>query len=53
MGARGFDFVQRNYRKERLVEDIKQLYRELLIPEIRVSMEFQGTRINERKEQNG
>jgi glycosyltransferase involved in cell wall biosynthesis len=48
MGARGFDFVQRNYRKERLVEDIQRLYRELMIPEIRVSMECQGTRINER-----
>lgn len=48
MGARGHHFVQRNYRKERLVEDIKHLYRELMIPEVRVSMEFQGTRINER-----
>lgn len=48
IGARGHDFVQRNYRKERLVEDIKHLYRELLIPEVRVAMEFQGTRINER-----
>lgn len=48
MGARGFEFVQRNYGKERLVEDIKRLYRELMIPEIRVSMECQGTRINER-----
>jgi len=48
MGARGHEFVQRNYSKERLVEDIKHLYRELLIPEVRVSMEFQGTRINER-----
>lgn len=48
MGARGHEFVQRNYGKERLVEDIKHLYRELLIPEVRVSMEFQGTRINER-----
>ena len=39
LGARGFEFVQRNYRKERLVEDIKRLYRELMIPEISVSME--------------
>jgi glycosyltransferase involved in cell wall biosynthesis len=30
MGARGYEFVQRNYRKERLVEDIKCLYGELL-----------------------
>jgi glycosyltransferase involved in cell wall biosynthesis len=39
LGARGFEFVQRNYRKERLVEDIKRLYRELMIPEISVSVE--------------
>jgi glycosyltransferase involved in cell wall biosynthesis len=38
LGARGFEFVQRNYRKERLVEDIKRLYRELMVPEFRVSM---------------
>ena len=31
LGARGLEFVQRNYRKERLVEDIKRLYGELLI----------------------
>ena len=48
LGARGLEFVQRNYRKERLVEDIKRLYRELMIPEISVSLEVQGTRINER-----
>jgi glycosyltransferase involved in cell wall biosynthesis len=47
LGARGFEFVHRNYRKERLVEDIKRLYRELMIPEICVSIEGQGTRINE------
>jgi len=47
LGARGLEFVQRNYRKERLVEDIKRLYRELMISEISVSMECQGTRINE------
>ena len=34
MGARGHDFVQRVYRKERLVEDIKRLYGELLNPEV-------------------
>ena len=48
MGARGHEFVQRHYGKERLIEDIKHLYRELLIPEVRVAMEFQGTRINQR-----
>jgi glycosyltransferase involved in cell wall biosynthesis len=37
-GARGLEFVQRVYRKERLVEDIKGLYHELLIPEVRVSV---------------
>jgi len=47
LGARGLEFVQLNYRKERLVEDIKRLYRELMMPEISVSMECQGTRINE------
>ena len=47
LGARGFQFVQQNYRKERLVEDIKRLYRELMIPQISVSVECQGTRINE------
>lgn len=48
LGKRGLEFVQRNYRKERLVEDIKRLYRELMIPEFSVSLECQGTRINER-----
>jgi glycosyltransferase involved in cell wall biosynthesis len=47
LGARGLEFVQRNYRKERLVEDIKRLYRELMSPEISVAMDCQGTRINE------
>jgi len=47
LGARGHEFVQQNYRKERLVEDIKRLYRELMIPQISVSMECQGTQINE------
>ena len=45
LGARGLEFVDRVYRKERLVEDIKHLYDELLIPEIRVSMECRETRI--------
>ena len=48
LGARGLEFVDRVYRKERLVEDIKRLYRELLTSEIRVPLECQGTRINER-----
>jgi len=30
LGSRGFEFVQHNYRKERLLEDIKDLYGELL-----------------------
>ena len=30
LGARGFEFVDRNYRKERLLEDIKDLYGQLL-----------------------
>jgi len=30
LGRRGFEFVDRNYRKERLLEDIKNLYGELL-----------------------
>ncbi|HEV2836788.1 MAG TPA: glycosyltransferase [Pyrinomonadaceae bacterium] len=30
LGRRGFEFVDRNYRKERLFEDVKSLYGELL-----------------------
>ncbi len=30
LGARGFEFVDHNYRKERLLEDIKDLYGQLL-----------------------
>lgn len=30
LGQRGFEFADRNYRKERLLEDIKNLYGELL-----------------------
>ena len=30
LGRRGFEFVERNYRKERLLEDIKNLYGQLL-----------------------
>lgn len=30
LGQRGFEFVDRNYRKERLLEDIKNLYCQLL-----------------------
>ena len=47
LGARGREFVDRVYRKERLVEDIKHLYDELLIPEIRVSMECREHGFNE------
>lgn len=43
LGARGLSFVERAYPKERLVEDIKALYRELTKPrvtsDIRVSLE--------------
>ena len=49
LGARGHEFVDRVYRKERLIEDIKGLYRELtkqqVTSDIRVSLE---TRINDR-----
>jgi glycosyltransferase involved in cell wall biosynthesis len=48
LGARGLEFVQRVYRKERLVEDIKRLYGDLLNQEvtsdIRVALK---TRINQ------
>ena len=50
LGARGLEFVQRNYRKERLVEDIKRLYRELLIPEVRVSIEAREHGLTKAKE---
>ena|SRR5688572_17158158 len=30
LGRRGFEFVDRNYRRERLLEDVKNLYGELL-----------------------
>lgn len=48
LGARGLEFVERVYRKERLIEDIKGLYRELtmqqVVSDIRVSLK---TRIND------
>lgn len=48
LGTRGLEFVERVYRKERLVEDIKRLYDELLIhrvtSDIRVALK---TRINQ------
>jgi glycosyltransferase involved in cell wall biosynthesis len=48
LGARGLNFVERVYRKERLVEDIKRLYGDLLNQEvtsdIRVALK---TRINQ------
>jgi glycosyltransferase involved in cell wall biosynthesis len=47
LGARGLEFVNRVYRKERLIEDIKHLYDELLIPEIRVSLECREHGFNE------
>ena len=40
LGARGLEFVERVYPKERLIEDIKHLYEELMTSEIRVSQEF-------------
>jgi glycosyltransferase involved in cell wall biosynthesis len=39
LGARGLEFVERVYPKERLIDDIKHLYQELMNPEIRVSLE--------------
>lgn len=47
LGARGLEFVQRVYPKERLVEDIKRLYGELLSSEIRVSLECREHGFNE------
>src|SRR5688572_3939820 len=48
LGGRGLEFVERVYRKERLIEDIKGLYRELtmqqVVSDIRVSLK---TRIND------
>lgn len=45
LGARGLEFVERVYPKERLIEDIKHLYEELMTSEIRVSLECRETRI--------
>jgi glycosyltransferase involved in cell wall biosynthesis len=49
LGARGLEFVDRVYRKERLVEDIKRLYGELLnqevVSDIRVLSGVPRTRI--------
>jgi glycosyltransferase involved in cell wall biosynthesis len=47
LGARGFEFVQRNYGKERLVDDIKRLYDELLMSEIRVPLQSREHGFNE------
>jgi len=51
LGARGLEFVERVYRKERLVEDIKRLYGELLnqekVSDVRVLSGVPTTRINE------
>lgn len=40
LGARGLEFVERVYPKERLIDDIKHLYEELMTSEIRVSQQF-------------
>ncbi|HEX2268671.1 MAG TPA: glycosyltransferase [Pyrinomonadaceae bacterium] len=47
LGARGLEFVTRVYPKERLVEDIKRLYEELLTSEIRVPLECREHGFNE------
>ena len=40
LGARGLEFVERAYPKERLIEDIKHLYDDLMTSEVRVSLEY-------------
>lgn len=47
LGARGLEFVTRVYPKERLVDDIKHLYEELMTSEIRVSLECREHGFNE------
>jgi len=47
IGARGLEFVDRVYRKERLIEDIKHLYDELMVSEIRVSLKCREHGFNE------
>jgi glycosyltransferase involved in cell wall biosynthesis len=47
LGARGLEFVTRVYPKERLVEDIKHLYEELMTSEIRISLECREHGFNE------
>ena len=47
LGARGLEFVERVYKKERLIEDIKRLYGELLTSEIRVPVECRQHGFNE------
>lgn len=47
LGARGLEFVGRVYPKERLIEDIKHLYEELMVSEIRVSLESRQHGFNE------
>jgi glycosyltransferase involved in cell wall biosynthesis len=42
LGRRGFEFVDRNYRKERLFEDIKDLYGQLLNRERTANCERPG-----------
>ncbi len=48
LGARGLEFVHRVYRKERLVEDIKRLYGDLLNQEVKSDIRVAlKTRINQ------
>lgn len=47
LGARGLEFVGRVYPKERLIEDIKHLYEELMVSEVRVSLESREHGFNE------
>lgn len=47
LGARGLEFVGRVYPKERLIEDIKHLYEELMVSEIRVPLECREHGFNE------
>jgi glycosyltransferase involved in cell wall biosynthesis len=48
LGARGLEFVGRVYPKERLIEDIKHLYEDLMTSEIRVSLECREHGFNDK-----
>lgn len=50
LGARGHEFVQRVYPKERLIDDIKKLYEELMVSQIRVS---ETTDLTNKRSRNG